>query len=54
MPDYELAYKTVDELVEDSSAPAAGDWIEVFCDGVNWCVSGQVAIAAGVYVHDLK
>lgn len=25
-----------------------GDWVEVFCDGVGWYVSGQVVTAAGV------
>lgn len=25
----------------------AGDWIEVFCDGTNWLVSGQVVTTAG-------
>lgn len=32
-------------LIADKFIP--GDWIEVFCDGTDWYVSGQVVTAAG-------
>lgn len=51
MADYDLAYKKVSELTEDTSAPAAGDWLvrhDSSADGVKKVDATDLAAILGV------